>query len=139
LPLSIWISLVFVGLGDFVWCLSLFLLGCFISPSRPVVLAVSDHLWGLPTWGYSEGQRSYRSVALAAVDLLGGLQAIGSSVEHSSCCSIWRCSGGLRGYELWLPVSLNAGELQGGFQSFRSLALHAFKHWCQLFWVYCIL
>ena len=36
LPLTIWISLVFVGLGDFVWSLSLLSLGCFRSPSRSV-------------------------------------------------------------------------------------------------------
>jgi hypothetical protein len=82
LPFTIWISLVFVDLGDskesafFVPELSL---GRLAAP------AGTDHLWVLPTGGSSQGQRSCRSVALAAVDLLGGLQTVGSSMEQSSC------------------------------------------------------
>jgi hypothetical protein len=58
LPLTICISLVFVGLGDSVWSLPLLYLGCFRSPGRPEALAVSDFLRGLPTGSSSEGQRS---------------------------------------------------------------------------------
>ena len=54
LPLAIWISLVFVGLGDSVWSLPLLFLGCFRSPCRHAALAVTD----LPNGGSSEGQRS---------------------------------------------------------------------------------
>jgi hypothetical protein len=58
LPLTIWISLVFVGLGDSVWNLPLLSMGCFRSPGRPLALAVADHLWSLPTGGSSEGQKN---------------------------------------------------------------------------------
>ena len=58
LPLTIWLSLVFAGLGDSVWSLPLLSLGCFRSPGRPVALALVDHLWGLPTRDSSEGERS---------------------------------------------------------------------------------
>ena len=91
LPFAIWISLVFVGLGDSVWSLPLLFLGCSRSPCRHVALAVRDHLCVLPNGGSSEGQRSCWSVA---VDLLGSLQMVGSSVEQSSCCPMWRCSPG---------------------------------------------
>ena len=56
LPLTIWLSLVFVGLGDSVWSFPLFSLCCFRSSVRPEALAIADHLWGLPTGGSSEGQ-----------------------------------------------------------------------------------
>jgi hypothetical protein len=52
-------------------------LGCYRSPVRLVALAVSDHLCGLPTGGSSH-------VSLAAVDLVGGLQTVGSSVEQQA-------------------------------------------------------
>ena len=58
LSLDLWLFLVFAGLGDSVWSLPLLSLGCFRSPGRPVALAVADHLWGFPTGGSSEGQRS---------------------------------------------------------------------------------
>ena len=58
LPLTIWLSLVLVGLGDSVWSLPLLSLVWFRSSGRSVALTVSDHLWGLPTGGSSEGQRS---------------------------------------------------------------------------------
>ena len=86
LPLAIWLSLVFSGLGDSVWSLPLLFLGCFRSPVRPVSLAITDHPWGFSTGDPSEGQRSCRSVALAIVHLLGGLQTIGSSEEQ--CCPV---------------------------------------------------
>ena len=56
LPFTIWVSLMFIGLGD--WSLPLLFLGYFRSPGRRVALAISDHLWGLPTGGSSQGQRS---------------------------------------------------------------------------------
>jgi hypothetical protein len=43
---AIWIYLVFVGLGDYME--SLLSLGCFRSPGRPLAIAASYHLWGLP-------------------------------------------------------------------------------------------
>ena len=58
LPLAILLSLMFAGLGDSVWSLSLLSLGYFRSPIRPAALAIADHLWDLPTEGSSEGQRS---------------------------------------------------------------------------------
>jgi hypothetical protein len=72
---------VFAGLGDYVWSLPDLSLGCFRSPSRPVALAVAGHLWGLLTWGFSEWQRICSFIALAAVDLLGGLQSVESPEE----------------------------------------------------------
>jgi hypothetical protein len=54
---TIWVSLVFVGLGDCLESASLSL-GCSRSPGRPAALAVADHLWGLPTEGSSQGMRS---------------------------------------------------------------------------------
>lgn len=57
LPLTIWLSLVF-ALLNFVWSLPLLSLYCFRSPGRPAALAIADYLWGLPTVGYSEVQRS---------------------------------------------------------------------------------
>ena len=56
-PFTIWISLLFVDLGDYMKSAS-FSLGCFRSPCRLVSLAVSDHLWGLPTGDSSQGQKS---------------------------------------------------------------------------------
>ena len=41
LPLAIWLSLVFAGLGVSVWSLPLMSLGCCRSPDRPVALAVA--------------------------------------------------------------------------------------------------
>jgi hypothetical protein len=70
LPFTIWISLVFVVLGDCMCSLPLFSLGFFRSPSRSAALAESDHLWDLIAGVSSQGQRSYWSIALAAVDLL---------------------------------------------------------------------
>jgi hypothetical protein len=58
LPLAIWLSLVFAGLGDSVWSLPLLSLGCFRSPGRPVALAVTDLMWSLSTGVCSEWQRS---------------------------------------------------------------------------------
>ena len=58
LPLDIWLSLMFSGLGDSDWSLPFLSLGCFRSPGRHAALAVTDHLWGLPTGGSSEGQGS---------------------------------------------------------------------------------
>ena len=58
LPLDIWLSLVFADLGDSVCSLPLLSLGCFRSPGWPVSQDMADHLWGLPTGGSSEGQRS---------------------------------------------------------------------------------
>jgi hypothetical protein len=77
-----WFLLIWVT----VWSLPVLSMGCYRSPGRFVVLAVSDYLWELSTWGSSQGQRNCWSVALAAVDLLGGLRTVGSSVEQSSCC-----------------------------------------------------
>ena len=57
LPFTIWISLVFVGLGDYLDSAS-FVPGLFRSPGRSATLAISNHLWGLPTGGSSQGQRS---------------------------------------------------------------------------------
>ena len=75
----------FVGLGD---CLdsASFVPGFLQVSSMPEALDVSDHMWGIPPGGSSQGQRSGFSVALAPVGLLGGLQTVGSSVEQSSCC-----------------------------------------------------
>ena len=55
LPLAIWLSLVFAGLGVSVWSLPLLSLGCFRSPGRPVALSVADLLWDLLTVVSSEG------------------------------------------------------------------------------------
>ena len=52
LPLAIWLSLVFAGLGDSVWSLSLLSLGCFRSPGKPAA-----HPWGLPTGGLFRGAK----------------------------------------------------------------------------------
>ena len=43
-----------------------------------MALTVADHLWGLPPGGFMERHRSCCSVTLAVIDLLGGLQTIGS-------------------------------------------------------------
>jgi hypothetical protein len=56
LPFAIWISLVFVDLGD--WSLPLLTVSCFSYPGRPVALTLADYLWGLPTAEFSQGQRS---------------------------------------------------------------------------------
>jgi hypothetical protein len=50
LPLVIWLSLVFAGLGDSVSCLPLLSLSCFRSPGKPMAMAVADLLWSLPIW-----------------------------------------------------------------------------------------
>jgi hypothetical protein len=92
LPVTICLSLVFAGLGDSVWRLPLLSLGYFRSPSRPGSLTIADHLRHLPIGGPSERHRSCCSVALAEVDLLGGLQTVASSEEQSSCCPVRRCS-----------------------------------------------
>jgi hypothetical protein len=100
LPFANWLSLVFAGLGDSVWSLLLLSLGCFRSPGRLETLTIADHLWGLQIGVSSEGQRSYWSVVLAVVELLGGLQTVKSSEMPSSCCPVWRCSPG-GAYRLW--------------------------------------
>ena len=69
-----------------VWVTPLLSLGCFRSPGRPVALAVSDHLWGIPTGVFLQGLRSCWSVTLATVDFLGVFQTVGSSMEQSSHC-----------------------------------------------------
>ena len=58
----------------------------FRSPVRLDALAVSEHMWGLPTGGFSQSQRSSLSVSLAAVDLMGGLQAIVYAMEQLNSC-----------------------------------------------------
>ena len=55
LLITIWLFL-FAVQG--VWNLPLLSLGCFRSSGRTVTLDVTDLLWGLPTEGFSEGQRS---------------------------------------------------------------------------------
>lgn len=50
------ISLLFVGLGD--WSLPLLSLGSFRSPGKLAAFAVANYLWGLPTEGFSQGQKS---------------------------------------------------------------------------------
>ena len=74
-----------------VWSLPLLSLGCFRSPGRPAALAVADPLWGLPTGGSSEGQRSCWSFALAEVALQRGLQTVGSSgaIKLLSCLKMF--------------------------------------------------
>jgi hypothetical protein len=57
LPFAIQISLVFVDLGDCMESAS-FVLWLLHSPGRPAALAVSDHLWDLPTVSSLQGQRS---------------------------------------------------------------------------------
>lgn len=47
LPLAIWLSLMLGGLGISVWSLPLVSLGCCRFPGRPVALAVLDLLGGL--------------------------------------------------------------------------------------------
>lgn len=66
LSLTMWLSLVFVALGD---CLdsASFVPGLLQAPSSPEALSVADHLWVLPTGSFSEGSRE----ALSAADLLG--------------------------------------------------------------------
>ena len=86
LPFAIELSLVFVDLVT-LWSLPLLILGCFRSYGRLAALAVSDHLWGLPTEVSAEGQKSCCSASLVAVDLLGGFQTVGSLVEQLNCCS----------------------------------------------------
>ena len=118
LPLTIWLSLLFAGLGDYSWCLIPSSLGCFRSPGRPAALAVADNLWGLPTGTSSEGQRSCWSVALPAVDL-GGLQTVRSSEEQSNCCLMWRRSPGRpTDYGFCFPV---CSRTPGGFQCVGSV------------------
>ena len=50
------LSLLFVGLGD--WSLPLLSLGSFRSPGKLAAFAVANYLWGLPTEGFSQGQKS---------------------------------------------------------------------------------
>lgn len=100
LPLTICLSLVFAGLGVSVWSLPLLSLGCCQSPGRPVALTVVDLLRGLPTIRCSEGQTSCWSVALGIDILQGSLRTM-------------------------ISVSLCTADLQGGFQSVGSVALHA--------------
>jgi hypothetical protein len=123
LPLAILLSLMFAGLGDSVWSLSLLSLGYFRSPIRPAALAIADHLWDLPTEGSSEGQRSCWSVALDAVDPLGALQTLGVFKGAVKLLSFVRCSPGA--LHTVVSVSLCAAELLGGFQSVRSVIKHA--------------
>ena len=48
------------------------------------------------------GQRIHQSVVLAAVDLLGGLLTVGSSVEQKSCCpTVLRAAGSLGWVRIW--------------------------------------
>jgi hypothetical protein len=94
-----------------VWSLILLSLGCFRSHGRPAALAVADHLWGLPTGGSSQGQRSCWSVTLAAVDLLGGLQTVGSSVEKLSCCKTPLSAADPQ--LIWTQWFLNCSEFRG--------------------------
>ena len=68
LSLTIWLPLVFAGLGDCVWSLPLLFLGCFRSPGKVVTLAVAYNLWGLPTNTLQRGRE--------AADLLPWLQQI---------------------------------------------------------------
>jgi hypothetical protein len=106
LSFAIWISLVFDGLGNYLESTS-FVPGLLRSPSRPEALAESDHLWGLPTGGSSQGQRSCWSVTLTVVDLLGGLQTAALSSVVLNCCEYsWpstalRAVGPLRWIRIW--------------------------------------
>ena len=75
----------FVDLGDSMESAS-FVLGLLQISCGLAALAVSDHLWGLPTRSSSQGQRSCGSAVLAAVALLEAFHTVGSSVEQSSCC-----------------------------------------------------
>jgi hypothetical protein len=94
-----------------VWSLPLLSLGCFKSPGRLLVLAVSDLLWSFPTEGSSQGQRSCWSISLAAVDLLGGLQTVGYSMEQSSCwVTVLRAADPQPLWEQWI---LNYSECRG--------------------------
>ena len=79
-----------------------------------MALAVANHLWDLPAGGSSEGQRTYFSVALAAVDLLGRHQTVVSSEVQSSCCPVCSFSPA-RVYGLWVlfPKGSNCRETSG--------------------------
>ena len=67
LSLTIWLSLVFAGLGVSVWSLSFVSLRCFRSPGGPVALASPVLLRGLWTLG---------SVALCVAELQGDFQTV---------------------------------------------------------------
>ena len=82
----------------------------------------------------SQVQRSCLSVALAAIDILGGLQLVGSS--RSLCEDVLQ--GGL---QTLVSVFLCAAELHGGFQFVGLMSVtqllyvqrsywDAFKLWC---------
>lgn len=75
LPLSIWLFMVLAAQGVFLWGLPPGSLGCCRSPSRAVALAVVNLLVGLQTVG---------SVSLGVPDLLGDLQTVGSPEEQTS-------------------------------------------------------
>jgi len=49
---------VFSGLGESVWNLPLFFLGCFRYPCRSVSLVVVDFIWGLSTGGAQRGREA---------------------------------------------------------------------------------
>jgi hypothetical protein len=66
---------------------------------------------GLPTRSSSQGQKSCLFVILAAVDILGGLQTVGASVEKSSCCQILMSVTNLK--LLWEQWILNCSECSG--------------------------
>ena len=78
-----WCSLVWVT----IWSLTLLPLGCLWSPESPESLTLSVHLWNLPTGGFSQSHRNCWSVALAAVDLLGGLQTTAECSISSTALS----------------------------------------------------
>ena len=75
-----------------------FVLVCIRSSGRLVALAVVDHLWILLPVGFTDGQESCYSVTLTAIDLLGGVQTIGSSEEQLSCVKLFSEWGG---HEQW--------------------------------------
>jgi hypothetical protein len=59
--LSFWLSPVFVGLGDSVWCLPLLSLSCFRYSGTTEALVVANLLWGLPI--VEEGLQKGREAA----------------------------------------------------------------------------
>jgi hypothetical protein len=102
-----WYLLVWVSVCSLV----LLSMGCFRSPGSPAALAVPDHLWVLLSSGSSQGQRSCLSVALAAVDILGGIQTIESSLEQSSCCPSFLCAADPQ--LLWVQQVFYFSEFSG--------------------------
>ena len=115
-----------------VWSLPLLLLGCFKSPGRPEALAISDHLWGLPTGGSLQWQISCWSVALAAVDLLRGLQTVGYSEKQSRCCPVWSCSPeGPTDFGFSFPVcKREAFSMLGQVPCMPQNPQEVFRLWC---------